>query len=615
MNIFDKIYIGVLNAQANADAKAYLRRVRAAETAKNNNKESDKETPKDKSAVKTDKNNKKENPIKKETLKADEKATPKKEEAKEEKTTPTDTSKKVEGSEKEDANIIVDNSSTSAASNNSAYVENKYYDMSSFMKKSPNTANTCLQNQTSNDSEKYFKDISAMKLTKITALNQNRENAKEFILANINIIENAFNVVSSANEDQLKQIENGIYGVSSSVNEESKKFANYINSCLNDIDMPVDTLSNNYNFALDNDVAVAAKKEMREAYNASLMEVNNVICNGNNLVAQVTKAIADRRVVMNSAGYGYVQQDHAESLQKKPKPEKPKPEKVNLDIPKGINDGIDIKKEPEKINAGKLDERIEIKETPQDESTDKVELPKHPTFDNSHIFNDNNGYLKDICDLAEKNGIGIKMDLNIGADGKPNGLITCNCFTNNAGPNIPKCFTIDTGNIMDRRPKMYMETIESLNATNDTFEDKQAYHITRFDEKEKKKVINEKLFNYFFQSGKLIQTDDKVDKNFGMYKPDEIELNKHVALITFNKKGIDKELNKEFRTRMLNALKVGLFTEYPNTRFELSEFDPKKKTFTLTSKDVPINYGSPVVSPESIKIDFGENGNTTVTKL
>ena len=152
-------------------------------------------------------------------------------------------------------------------------------------------------------------------------------------------------------------------------------------------------------------------------------------------------------------------------------------------------------------------------------------------------------------------------------------------------------------------------------SSNVSFEDKQAYHITRFDEKEKKKVINEKLFNYFFQSGKLIQSDDKVDKNFGMYKPEEIELNKHVALITFNKKGIDKELNKEFRTRMLNALKAGLFNEYGNVRFELSEFDPKKKTFSLTSKGVPMNYGSSIVSPENIKIDFGENGNTTVTKI
>ena len=621
MNIFDKIYIGMLNAQANADAKRYLRQVRAAETAKIKKEESDKETPVDKAASNETKNNKKEKPNKKETPKE----TPKTEEVKEEKTTPVDgvkeeskTETKVEGSENAEATITVDKSSTSAASDNAVYTENSYYDMSSFVKNKDTVNINSFTQQTTqpeeSEAEKYFRAINMMRCSKVTSLNETKNNSKLFIIENIKILENKVQIISSSNEELLKQIEAGTIDVTNTVNEESKKFFSYADACIADIEISVNNLSIQYNFSINNDVAAQTKRELLEYYQTAKNEIAKIVMDGDSILKAVNKAIADRRVTMSAAGYGYCQIDNADPLQKKPKPKKVEPEKVDLDLPEEIKDGPETVKPPEKVNAGKLDERIEVKETVQDDEPSEKK-PTHPVFDNSKIFNENNGYLKDICDLAEKNDIGIEMIPNIGPDGKPNGLITCNCYTSNSGKNVPKCFTIDTGNIMDRRPKMFMETVESLQTTNDTFEGKQAYHITDFDKEKKKKTINDKLFNYFFQSGKLIQTDDKVNKNFGMYNPEDIELNKHVALITFNKKGLDKDLNKEFRSRMIGAMNTGLFNEYPNVRFELLSFDPKKKTFILTSENVPMNYGSAVVSQDNYKIEFGENSQTTVTKL
>jgi len=180
------------------------------------------------------------------------------------------------------------------------------------------------------------------------------------------------------------------------------------------------------------------------------------------------------------------------------------------------------------------------------------------------------------------------------------GMVLCYAF--NDGTNIfneLKSFTIDTGNIIDRRPKLFTGIV--LNG----FEDMPAYAIQINDKINKNKYnFNEEMFEKIFVGG-ITMLDGR-----GMYTQQYRKLNKIVDLSTMPTKLMNGERRKAVQDRLVKALTAGVFDKAiamaPGSRFEFKDdsYDKDRGTFVLTNVNVPVTFNGPIVNTIPTEITF-----------
>lgn len=257
------------------------------------------------------------------------------------------------------------------------------------------------------------------------------------------------------------------------------------------------------------------------------------------------------------------------------------------------------------------------KEWPQAVSTPLVNPKNEPQhvevkFDNTAITS-KYPYMKEIEQIAIETGHQVQFIMRAGPDGNPDGMITVVTFVNgNPKPNPAKGFTVDTGMIIDRRPKMFPVIIPY------GFENYPCYEINMStpvsDNKKKGKAMpSRKMFEDFFKGGVQM-----LDGYRTMYTDNFRELNKLVSMITMPTNHMNKEIRKAVQGRLLKAMEAGVFHQATggdvSNRFMFTNFDPKTCTFVLSNVGVPICYDGPVVSSIPIEIHFMENSQTKIVR-
>lgn len=232
-----------------------------------------------------------------------------------------------------------------------------------------------------------------------------------------------------------------------------------------------------------------------------------------------------------------------------------------------------------------------------------ADKPSEQLYDNRDLITAY-PYLGEIQNIALKHHIQLKMQ-HLGYAANPmiqTGMILCYAFNEGSNTfNEYKSFTIDTGVIIDRRPKLFKGIV--MNG----FEDMQAYAIQLNDKTNKNKVnFNAELFEKIFVGG-IAMLDDK-----GMYSPQYRALNKFVDLSTMPTKLMNGERRKAVQDRLMKAMNAGVFEkalrEYaPNSRFEFKEnsYNKDRGTFILTNYGVPIAFNGPVANTIPVEITFG----------
>lgn len=236
--------------------------------------------------------------------------------------------------------------------------------------------------------------------------------------------------------------------------------------------------------------------------------------------------------------------------------------------------------------------------------------PIKPLFDNMAITS-KYAYMAKIEKLALEHGAQILMVKQPTPNGEDSGLINCYVYTpQSSQPNVAKCFTIDTGSIIDHRAKLFPIIVES------GYESYPCYPVLvpkeTDDGKKGKNVLNEKMFNDIFVGGVQMLP------NRFMYTPELVRLNQYVALITMPTNNMNKESRTIVRNRLLHAVEAGVFEEalkqdpYSRFRFVPGKYNKKTLEFTLSNKGVPYRFCDTCKSTKDIEIVFGENNSTTV---
>ena len=231
-----------------------------------------------------------------------------------------------------------------------------------------------------------------------------------------------------------------------------------------------------------------------------------------------------------------------------------------------------------------------------------ADTPSEQLYDNRELIAAY-PYLGDIQNIALKNHIQLKMQ-HLGFNANPmlqTGMILCYAFNDGSNTfNEYKSFTIDTGEIIDRRPKLFKGIVAS------GFEDMQAYSIQLNDKSNKNQsTFNTELFEKIFVGGTAM-LDDK-----GMYSPQYRALNKYVDLISMPTKLMNGERRKAVQDRLMKAMNAGVFDKAmqmaPGSRFEFKEnsYNKDRGTFVLTNLNVPIAFNAPVTISTPIEITFG----------
>lgn len=234
-------------------------------------------------------------------------------------------------------------------------------------------------------------------------------------------------------------------------------------------------------------------------------------------------------------------------------------------------------------------------------------------IDNSEVIKKYpNLHLDEIEKIATEKGCKIKMIERKSVSGMPIGLI--DCFTSyNDVYAAKKSFSIDTGNIIDRRAKLFPEILQY------GYERLQAYPLkVRSNSKEdKKQVFNKEIFENIFVGG----VDTLPDR--GLYSPERRELNQAVNLISMPTKDMTADDRKAVMKRLEDAYKAGVFNVsnyYKNSNHEFrfmfkdNSYNKNTKTFTLINT-APLFYNGPYNSTSKILINFGVNGKTTVSVM
>ena len=277
---------------------------------------------------------------------------------------------------------------------------------------------------------------------------------------------------------------------------------------------------------------------------------------------------------------------------KPPRSEADRVEVSDMNVAQGFVD-------PAKKNRVVRDQHPDLiqKDTPHIADT-----PSEQMYDNSAIISAV-PYMGDIQAIALKHHIQLKMEI-LGYTMNPSiptGMILCHAFNDGVNTyNEYKSFTVDPGEIIDRRPKLFKGIVVN------GFEDMQAYPIYLTDKDNKNKnVFNAELFEKIFTGGTGMLGDQ------GMYSPQYRTLNKFVDLATMPTRLMNGERRKAVQDRLMKALKAGVFEkalkEYaPNSRFEFKEdsYNRDRGSFVLTNFNVPIGFNGPVMSTNVIEITF-----------
>ena len=280
-------------------------------------------------------------------------------------------------------------------------------------------------------------------------------------------------------------------------------------------------------------------------------------------------------------------------VQPKPEIKKAEPDNANVDL-----DKIQFDVEPPKPP----------KQTPDvinNEITNAEPTAQIPKYDNSVVISQYE-FLGEIEKIAVECNAQIRMVPRIRSNNEQTGLITCIVYTTD--PNVPtykKCFTIDTGVIIDRRKKVLAGVAEY------GYEDMKAYEIYIPDKNPKsKKIINKKLFTELFIGG----VDAITEKP--LYTHDYMELNKKVALITLPTNIMNRETRQAVTGRLMAAYKAGVFDaalkDNPYARFRFKNYKKDTQEFTLTTQGVPYRFCEQVRSTDIVDIDFTADGKTNV---
>ena len=278
---------------------------------------------------------------------------------------------------------------------------------------------------------------------------------------------------------------------------------------------------------------------------------------------------------------------------KPPRAEADHVEVTDMNVAQGFVD-------PSKRNKVVKDQHPDLiqKETPR-----IADIPSEQMYDNSQIIA-SVPFMGEIQAIALKHHIQLKMEI-LGYSMNPSiptGMILCYAFNDGTNTfNEYKSFTIDPGEIIDRRPKLFKGIMSR------GFEDTQAYPVMLTDKANKNKnVFNAELFEKIFTGG-VGMLDDK-----GMYSPHYRTLNKFVDLSTMPTRLMNGERRKAVQDRLMKAMQAGVFEkalkEYaPNSRFEFKEnsYNKERGFFVLTNFNVPICFNGPVMSTTPIEITFG----------
>lgn len=285
-----------------------------------------------------------------------------------------------------------------------------------------------------------------------------------------------------------------------------------------------------------------------------------------------------------------------------PKVIPPKPPRAEADHVEVSN--VNVAKpfvDPSKTNKPVKDQYPDIIQTEVPHIADK---PSEQLYDNSG-FIATFPYLGDIQNIALKHHIQLKME-HLCYTINPmiqTGMILCYAFNDGSNTfNEYKSFTVDTGMIIDRRPKLFKGIVTS------GFEDMQAYPIQINDKANKNKTnFNAELFEKIFVGG-IAMLDDR-----GMYSPQYRALNKLVDLSTMPTKLMNGERRKAVQDRLMRAMNAGVFKKAiqdyaPGSRFEFKEssYNKDQGTFVLTNYGVPPAFNSPTMHAAiPIEITFG----------
>ena len=286
-----------------------------------------------------------------------------------------------------------------------------------------------------------------------------------------------------------------------------------------------------------------------------------------------------------------------------PKIVKAKPDDVECNIDLGIT----VKPEEKNITYKIVDEEA------YDQIDTVNEVEKVSKFDNSEVINKYpNLHLDEVEKIALDKGCQVKMTERKSISGMPIGLIDCFTSVDDAYA-VKKSFTIDTGNIIDRRAKVFPEIVQY------GYEKLQAYPLkVRSNNKEdKKQVFNKEIFENIFVGG----IDSLPER--GLYSPERRELNQVVDLMSMPTKDMTSDDRKAVMKRLEDAYKSGVFTTseyYKNTNhafrfmFKDNSYNKNTKTFTLINT-APLFFNGPYNSASKILINFGVNGKTTVSVM
>lgn len=303
---------------------------------------------------------------------------------------------------------------------------------------------------------------------------------------------------------------------------------------------------------------------------------------------------------------GVQQPMHRVDENKSQQTQKQKPQKQTDKIDSNIDLHVDVLPEEKDVHVTAVDPSVVelgkkiIQNTP-------IEVTAK--YDNS-VVKTKYPYLQDVENVALKNGCQVKMMERIGANGNSVGLIDVYTEVNDIVAE-KKSFTIDTGNIIDKRIKVFPVILEC------GYEKYQAYPLKdrSKDKNDKQMVFNEELFKNIFVGG----VDSLPDR--GMYSPERRELNRIVDLISMPTKDMSSSDRKEVMARLEKAYKSGAFTSsnyYKSGghafrfRFKEGSFNKNTKTFTLVST-APLYYNGPYFSKCLITAAFGTGDELKVT--
>lgn len=293
----------------------------------------------------------------------------------------------------------------------------------------------------------------------------------------------------------------------------------------------------------------------------------------------------------------------------KPEPPKadPYPSPNNVDIPVHVK----VEPKPEKKVPNIVNNKI------QNAEPIKVEN----RFDNSEVLGladdrrDPIYYMQEIQKCANDNNIHLNMVVRTNESGKPNDrdLIYVYAYSGDSKDiNKLKSFTIDTGCIIDHRPKMFADVI-----FNGGYENLPAYSVTT--KIKDKKVFNRKLFDTFFKEGKGSLPERS------MYNNNFYETNKLVSIITMPTEKMNTPARKECQSNLVKLYTSGCLgkvcSQSPGSRFMFKSYDKETGSFVLTNVGCPQFYGgkiNPNIVPLEIIFDGtkdAEEGNVSVVPV